>query len=235
MSTTIKEAPMLHDEFVAALKKQSEHYHHNHPFHVAMNAGKLSQQQIQVWVANRFYYQKSIPLKDAAILSNCPEVSVRRVWIQRIIDHDGTVAGQGGIEDWLKLAEAVGLSSAAVQDERHVVPGVRFSVDAYVNFARTHPWIESVAASLTELFAPDLMKERIEAFEQRYDWIDNNGLTYLRNRLTQAPRDANHAINVVVQYCHTREQQERAIAALSFKCDVLWSMLDAIDHAVEGK
>jgi pyrroloquinoline-quinone synthase len=232
MSTTIIEAPMQHDEFVAALKKQGTHYHHTHPFHVAMNAGKLNQRQIQVWVANRFYYQKSIPLKDAAIISNCPEIAIRRIWLQRIIDHDGMAAGQGGIEDWLRLAAAVGLSRAAVLDESLVVPGVRFAVDAYVNFARTHPWIESVAASLTELFAPDLMKERLEAFEQRYDWIDNSGLTYLRNRLTQAPRDANHAINVVAQYCHTREQQDRAIAALAFKCDVLWSMLDAIYHAV---
>src|SRR5207245_8717082 len=120
---------------------------------------------------NRFYYQKSIPLKDAAILSNCPEISVRRVWIQRILDHDGTAAGQGGIEDWLKLAEAVGLSREAVLDERHLVPGVRFSVDAYVNFARTRPWIEAVAASLTELFAPDLMLERIAAFERHYTWV----------------------------------------------------------------
>ena len=233
--TTPIETPMPRDEFVAALKKQAERYYHTHPFHKDMNAGKLSKKQIQVWVANRFYYQKSIPLKDAAILSNCLEISVRRVWLQRILDHDGTAAGQGGIEDWLKLAEAVGLSREAVLDERHLVPGVRFSVDAYVNFARTHPWIEAVAASLTELFAPDLMKERIEAFEQRYDWIDNNGLVYLRNRLVQGPRDANQAIDIVAQYCHTREQQERAIAALVFKCDVLWSMLDAIHHAVEEK
>ncbi len=224
---------MTRDEFVTALKKQGEDYYHTHPFHAKMNAGKLSQKQIQVWIANRFYYQKSIPLKDAAILSNCPEIAVRRVWLQRILDHDGTAAGQGGIEDWLKLAEAVGLSHESVLDERHLVPGVRFSVDAYVHFARTRPWIEAVAASLTELFAPDLMKERIEAFEQRYDWIDNNGLTYLRNRLVQGPRDATHAMDIVVQYCRSREQQERAIAALVFKCDVLWSMLDAIDHAVE--
>ncbi len=209
--TTPIETPMPRDEFVAALKKQAERYYHTHPFHKDMNTGKLSKKQIQVWVANRFYYQKSIPLKDAAILSNC------------------------GIEDWLKLAEAVGLSREAVLDERHLVPGVRFSVDAYVNFARTRPWIEAVAASLTELFAPDLMKERIEAFEQRYDWIDNNGLTYLRNRLVQGPRDANQAIDIVAQYCRSREQQERAIAALVFKCDVLWSMLDAIHHAVEEK
>lgn len=233
--TTPIETPMPRDEFVAALKKQAERYYHTHPFHKDMNTGKLSKKQIQVWVANRFYYQKSIPLKDAAILSNCPEISVRRVWLQRILDHDGTAAGQGGIEDWFKLAEAVGLSREAVLDERHLVPGVRFSVDAYVNFARTRPWIEAVAASLTELFAPDLMKERIEAFEQRYDWIDNNGLTYLRNRLVQGPRDANQAIDIVAQYCRSREQQERAIAALVFKCDVLWSMLDAIHHAVEEK
>lgn len=222
---------MKRDEFVVALKKQAAHYYHTHPFHQDMNAGKLNQSQIQRWVANRFYYQQCIPLKDAAILSNCPEISVRRVWIQRIIDHDGASAGQGGIEDWLKLAEAVGLSREALLDERHLVPGVRFAVDAYVNFARTRPWIEAVAASLTELFAPDLMKERIEAFEQRYNWIDNNGLTYLKNRLVQAPRDANHAIDIVVHYCHVREQQERAISALHFKCDVLWSMLDAIHHA----
>ena len=233
--TTPIETPMPRDEFVAALKKQAERYYHTHPFHKDMNAGKLSKKQIQVWVANRFYYQKSIPLKDAAILSNCPEISVRRVWLQRILDHDGTAAGQGGIEDWLKLAEAVGLSREAVLDERHLVPGVRFSVDAYVNFARTRPWIEAVAASLTELFAPDLMKERIEAFEQLYDWIDNTGLTYLRNLLVQGPRDANQAIDIVAQYCRSREQQERAIAALVFKCDVLWSMLDAIHHAVEEK
>jgi pyrroloquinoline-quinone synthase len=226
---------MTHDEFVTALKKQGTRYYHTHPLHVNMNAGKLSQKQIQVWVANRFYYQKSIPLKDAAILSNCPEISVRRVWIQRILDHDGTMAGQGGIENWLKLAEAVGLSREAVQNEHHLVPGVRFCVDAYVNFARTRPWTEAVAASLTELFAPDLMKDRLDAFKQRYDWIDNNGLTYLSNRLIQAPRDANYAMDTVVQYCHTREQQERAIAALVFKCDVLWSMLDAIHHAVDEK
>jgi pyrroloquinoline-quinone synthase len=233
--TTTRKTPMTHDEFIAALKKQAERYYHTHPFHIDMNAGKLSKQQIQIWVANRFYYQKSIPLKDAAIISNCPEISVRRIWLQRIIDHDGTAAGQGGIEDWLKLAEAIGVSREAVLDERHLVPGVRFSVDAYVNFARTRPWVEAVASSLTELFAPALMKERIDAFEQHYDWIDNNGLTYLRNRLQQGPRDADHAINIVVQHCHTYEQQERAIAALIFKCDVLWSMLDAIHHAVEEK
>ena len=233
MTTPTTDAPMTRDEFIATLKKQGERYYHKHPFHGDMNAGKLSKKQIQVWVANRFYYQKSIPLKDAAILSNCPEISVRRVWIQRILDHDGTAAGQGGIEDWLKLADAVGLSREAVLDERHLVPGVRFSVDAYVNFARTRPWIEAVAASLTELFAPDLMRERIEAFEQRYDWIDNAKLVYLRNRLVQGPRDASQALDIVAQYCHSREQQERAIAALVFKCDVLYSMLDAIAHAVE--
>lgn len=233
--TTSRKTPMTHDEFIAALKKQAERYYHTHPFHIDMNAGKLSKHQIQIWVANRFYYQKSIPLKDAAIISNCPEISVRRIWLQRILDHDGTTVDQGGIEDWLKLAEATGVSREEVLDERHLVPGVRFSVDAYVNFARTRPWVEAVASSLTELFAPALMKERIDAFEQHYDWIDNNGLTYLRNRLQQGPRDAAHAINIVVQHCHTHEQQERAIAALIFKCDVLWSMLDAIHHAVEEK
>src|SRR2546428_7168905 len=229
------EAALTPEAFVAALHLQSERYYHTHKFHRLMNEGHLSRAHIQAWVANRFYYQKIIPIKDAAIVSNCPDPAIRRAWIQRIIDHDGTAEGQGGIADWLRFAESVGLGREEVLDQRHLLLGVRFAVDAYVTFARTRPWIEAVAASLTELFAPDLMKERIEAFEQRYDWIDNNGLTYLRNRQVQGPRDGNQAIDIVAQYCRSREQQERAIAALVFKCDVLWSMLDAIHHAVEEK
>ena len=223
--------PLTKEAFVAALHAQAERYHHTHPLHVNMNAGHLSRAQIQRWVANRYYYQAMIPLKDAAILSNCPHPAVRRVWIQRMIDHDGAAAGQGGIEDWLRFAEAVGLSREEVLDERHVVPGVYFAVDAYVTFARTHPWIEGVAASLSELFAPDLMQERIAAFERHYPWVPPEGLTYLKTRLTQAPRDATDALQLVTEYCRTREQQERAIAALAFKNDVLWSMLDAMQYA----
>ena len=224
-------APLTSDAFVDALRAQSQRYHHKHPFHVLMNEGRLSRAQIQGWVANRFYYQKSIPIKDAAILSNTPDPAIRRRWIGRIVDHDGAAEGQGGIEAWLRLAEAVGLSRREVLDERHVVPGVRFAGDAYVTFARTRPWIEAVAASLTELFAPDLMSERIAAFERYYTWVDPAGLAYFKARLQQAPRDATYALELVTQHCRTREQQERAIAALSFKCDVLWSMLDAIQHA----
>ena len=223
--------PLTSDALVDALRAQSQRYHHKHPFHVLMNEGRLSRAQIQGWVANRFYYQKSIPIKDAAILSNTPNPAIRRRWIGRIVDHDGAAEGQGGIEAWLRLAEAVGLSRWEVLDERHVVPGVRFAGDAYVTFARTRPWIEAVAASLTELFAPDLMSERIAAFERSYTWVDPAGLAYFKARLQQAPRDATYALELVTQYCRTREQQERAIAALSFKCDVLWSMLDAIHHA----
>jgi pyrroloquinoline-quinone synthase len=200
-----------------------------------MNEGGLSPEQIRGWAANRFYYQVNLPRKDAAILANCPDREVRRRWIQRILDHDGTGTSPGGIDTWLRLAEAVGLSRAEVLDERHVVPGVRFAVDAYVSFARTRPWTEAVASSLTELFAPDLMAERLAAFELRYPWIDRQALAYFRARLSQAPRDSEHALEVVTQYCRTPEQQAAAVAALSFKCDVLWSMLDAIDQAYAGR
>jgi pyrroloquinoline-quinone synthase len=219
------------DDFVETLRAHSRRYHDQHPFHVRMNAGRLSRRQIRGWVANRFYYQENIPRKDAAILANCPLPEVRRRWIRRILDHDGTTEGEGGIEAWLRLGEAVGLTRKEVEDERHVVPGARFAVDAYVAFARTQPWVEAVASSLTELFAPDLMAERLAAFERHYPWIDPGGLAYFRARLTQAPRDSAHALQVVTEYCRTPEEQARAVAALSFKCDVLWSMLDAIDHA----
>jgi pyrroloquinoline-quinone synthase len=219
------------DSFVAALRAQSQRYHSRHPFHRAMNEGGLSRRQIQGWAANRFYYQENLPRKDAAILANCPHREVRRRWVRRILDHDGTAAGEGGIEAWLRLAEAVGLTREEVRDERHVIPGVRFAVDAYVTFARTRPWAEAIASSLTELFAPDLMAERLAAFERYYPWIDPRGLAYFRARLTQAPRDCEHALQVVTEYCRTPDEQEGAVAALSFKCDVLWSMLDAIDRA----
>jgi pyrroloquinoline-quinone synthase len=218
-------------DLVAALRAQSRRYHDQHPFSRRMNEGRLDAGQIRGWVANRFAYQAAIPRKDAAILANCPDRAVRRRWIRRIHDHDGTADGEGGIEAWLRLAEAVGLTREEVEDERHVVPGVRFAVDAYVTFARTRPWVEAVASSLTELFAPDLMADRLAAFERHYTWIDPAGLSYFRARLTQAPRDSEHALEIVTRYCRTPDQQAAAVAALSFKCDVLWSMLDAIDRA----
>jgi pyrroloquinoline-quinone synthase len=219
------------ESFVAQLRAQAQRYHALHPFHRRMNSGQLSRRQIQGWVANRFYYQTAIPRKDAAILSTCPHRDIRRRWIRRIVDHDGTADGEGGIEAWLRLGEAVGLRRDEVLLERQVVPGVRFAVDAYVTFARTRPWLEAVASSLTELFAPDLMAQRLAAFERHYRWIDPLGLAYFRARLTQAPRDCEHALEVVTRYCRTPEERAGAVAALSFKNDVLWSMLDAIDHA----
>ncbi|MDP9425080.1 MAG: pyrroloquinoline-quinone synthase PqqC [Actinomycetota bacterium] len=222
------------ESFIGDLRAQSERYHSRHPFHAIMNEGGLSRRQIQGWVANRFYYQENIPRKDAAILANCPDREVRRRWIRRIHDHDGTADGEGGIETWLRLGEAAGLTRDEMWDGRHVVPGVRFAVDAYVTFARTRPWVEAVASSLTELFAPDLMAERLAAFERFYTWIDPAGLAYFRARLTQAPRDSEHALEVVMEHCRTPDEQARAVAALSFKGDVLWSMLDAIDRAYPG-
>jgi pyrroloquinoline-quinone synthase len=216
---------------VDRLRSQAERYHAAHPFHVRMNDGELSREQIEGWVANRFAYQEAIPIKDAAILSNCPDVAVRRRWIRRITDHDGLDGEEGGIEAWVRLGEACGVPREEMLDHRHVVPGVRFAVDAYVTFARTKPWVVAVASSLTELFAPDLMANRLAAFEKYYTWIDPEGLQYFRNRLFQAPRDSEHALEVVLEHCRTPETEQLAYDALAFKNDVLWSMMDAIDRA----
>lgn len=224
------QVPWTEPELETALRAQHQRYHHLHPFHRSMNAGELTPTEVRRWVANRFYYQKSIPLKDAAILSNCPDFEVRRQWIQRIIDHDGRKAGEGGIEAWLRLGEAVGLSREALLNEEHVLPGVRFAVDAYINFCRTRPWIEAIAASLTELFGPDAIRVRLAALEEHYSWIDPAGFDYFRVRLQQAPQDACYALGLVLHYCRTRETQERAVQALAFKCDLLWSQLEAIEQ-----
>jgi pyrroloquinoline-quinone synthase len=223
-------APWTADELVERLRAQGTRYHNLHSFHVRMDAGELTRDELQRWVANRFYYQRCIPVKDAAILSNCPEIEVRREWIKRIIDHDGTSAGTGGIESWLRLGEALGVAREELLSERRVLPAVRYAVDAYVNFARQKPWIEAVASSLTELFGPSAIRTRVAALEAHYPWIDPAGLEYFRARLVQAPRDAQYALRLVVERCLTREQQERAVAALSFKTEMLWAQLDAIEH-----
>ena len=223
-------APWDEEAFVAELRAKGGGYHNLHPFHRRMDAGELSRDELQRWVANRFYYQKCIPIKDAAILSNCPEIEVRREWIGRIIDHDGTEEGSGGIESWLRLGEALGVDRDELASERRVLPGVRYAVDAYVEFARRRPWLEAVASSLTELFGPSAIRVRVAAMEEHYPWIDPAGLEYFRSRLVQAPRDADYALRLVVARMRTREQQERAVAALAFKIDMLWAQLDAIDR-----
>ena len=218
------------EEFVAALRENGARYHDLHPFHVRMNAGELSREELQRWVANRYYYQRSIPIKDAAIMSNCPEPEIRREWISRILDHDG-VEGEssGGIESWLRLGESLGVDRDTVRSERLVLPGVRYSVDAYVNFCRQEPWVFAVASSLTEMFGPGAIKVRLAALEEHYPWIDPAGLEYFRARLHLAPKDAEYALGVTLERCRTRADQERAVAALTFKCDLLWAQLDAID------
>jgi pyrroloquinoline-quinone synthase len=217
-------------EFISELRAQGTRYHNLHPFHRRMDAGALTREELQRWVTNRFYYQKCIPLKDAAIMSNCPEIDVRRVWIQRISDHDGMTEETGGIESWLRLGEALGVTRAELESERGVLPGVRYAVDAYVNFARQKPWIEAVASSLTELFGPAAIRVRLEALERHYRWIDPAGLEYFRTRLEKAPQDAQYALDLVVNRCATREQQAASVAALRFKTEMLWAQLDALER-----
>lgn len=228
------EAAWDQQTFLARLREiGARRYHDKHPFQVAMNAGRLTPEAIRRWVANRFYYQRNIPVKDAAILSNCPIREVRRIWIHRITDHDGTEGGEGGIESWLRLGEACGLTREELWDERHVLPGVRFAVDAYVNLARTKPWPVAIASSLTELFAPDIMAERLKAFPVHYPWVASWGFDYFKSRVTQAGRDSEEALKLTFTYCDTRVLQDEAVKALSFKCDVLWTMLDAIQTACQ--
>jgi pyrroloquinoline-quinone synthase len=222
--------PAPPEGFIAELRAQGTRYHNLHPFHQRMDAGELTREELQRWVTNRFYYQKCIPLKDAAIMSNCPEVEVRREWIKRIIDHDGTSEGTGGIDSWVALGKALGVSRGELESGSGVLPGVRYAVDAYVNFARQRPWIEAIASSLTELFGPAAIRVRLDALERHYAWIDPAGLEYFRTRLVKAPLDADYALELVVERCRRRDQQDAAVAALRFKTEVLWAQLDAIER-----
>jgi pyrroloquinoline-quinone synthase len=220
--------PWTPTDFEAKLREKGKGYHIHHPFNGLLNSGRLAPQQVKLWVANRYYYQINIPVKDAAVLSNCPVQEVRRQWVQRILDHDGAGSDPGGIEAWLQLAEAVGLTRAETTSLQHVLPGVRFAVDAYVNFARQQPWQEAVCASLTELFAPHIHQQRLSFWPTHYPWIQADGLSYFKNRLSQARRDVEHGLTLTLTHFTTRALQERALDILQFKLNVLWSMLDAM-------
>ena len=220
--------PWSREEFETRLRAKGGRYHIHHPFHIAMNGGKCTREQVQGWVYNRYYYQISIPLKDAAVLSNMPDRDQRREWIKRILDHDGAQGEEGGIEAWLRLGEACGLKRADIVSLRHVLPGVRFAADAYVNFARRAPWQEAVCSSLTELFAPEIHQKRLDNWPRHYPWIEPGGYSYFRKRLSEARRDVEHGLRVTLEHFKTRQLQERALDIVQFKLDVLWSMLDAM-------
>ena len=206
----------------------AERYHHLHPFHKLLHGGKLTRAQVQAWALNRYYYQAMIPIKDAHALSRLPTSELRREWRRRIIDHDGDRPGAGGIERWLKLAEGVGLDRAYVESTQGILPGTRFAVEAYVNFVRDRPILEGIASSLTEMFSPDIIADRVRGMLAGYDFVTEETLAYFTPRLTQAPQDVNFALNYVKEHARTRAEQEVVLEALRFKCDVLWSQLDAL-------
>ncbi len=206
-------------------------YHHRHPFHALLHGGKLTRPQVQAWALNRYYYQSRIPNKDAALLARAEDPGFRRQWRQRIIDHDGDEAREGGIERWLRLTDALGLERDYVVSCRGLLPATRFAVDAYVRFVAERSLLEAVASSLTELFAPAIIGDRLAGMLAHYDFISRDDLAYFDKRLSQAPRDADFALDYVKREARRPDQQQAAIAALVFKCDVLWSQLDALYHA----
>ncbi len=216
------------EEFEAQLRSLGSAYHIHHPFNRLMASGAATAAQIRGWVANRFYYQINIPIKDAAILANCPDRAVRRSWVQRILDHDGYGDDAGGIESWLRLAEAVGLSREQTESLDEVLPGVRFAVDAYVNFARRAPYPEAICSSLTELFAPEIHRQRLANWPEAYPWIDPAGLQYFQSRVSLARRDVEFGLAFTLERFDTRALQQRALEIVKFKLDVLWQMSDAM-------
>jgi pyrroloquinoline-quinone synthase len=234
-------SPLARDEFVAHLRHEgASRYHNLHPFNVAMHAGRLTRDELRRWVTNRYYYQTRIPIKDALILSKSDDPAFRRAWIRRIGDHDGRGepntdaapadpgASPGGLAEWLLLARAVGLDAEEVRSLRHVLPGVRYACDAYVELVRERSLLEAVASSLTEHFAPEIMRTRVAAWEKHYPWVDAAALAYFRSRVPRATRDSEEALAFVVEHATTRAAQDACARALVDKCRILWAMLDAI-------
>ncbi len=152
-------------------------------------------------------------------------------FLKRIHDHDGDENNSGGIEAWVQLALACGIDRDDLVSLKHVLPGVRFAVDAYVNFARNHTWQQAACSSLTELFAPEIHESRLKSWPEHYGWIDQKGLGYFQNRLSQARLDVKHGLDITLNHFRSYEQQQSAFEILRFKLQVLWSMLDAMELA----
>jgi pyrroloquinoline-quinone synthase len=230
--TAAPSEPWTPDEFEAAIRAVgAERYHDKHPFHKLLHGGALNKGQVQAWALNRYCYQEAVPRKDAAFISRVHDRELRREWIHRIHDHDGFGEEAGGIERWLALTDGLGLPRAYVTSRKGALAGTKFAVEAYVRFVVEQPLVVAVASSLTELFAPSIHRERIVGMLENYDFIDERVMTYFRRRLTQAPRDSDFALAYVRANAHTRAEQEACVAAVQFKCDVLWSQLDALNHA----
>ena len=208
-----------------------ERYHDLHPFHRMLHSGQCSKAQVQAWALNRYYYQAMIPQKDAALIARCDDPAVRREWRKRLEDQDGGDTQQGGIERWLRLTDGLGLDRADVVSERLLLPATRFAVEAYVHFVQDRTLLEAVASALTELFSPQIIADRLEGMLAHYDYITPEIMAYFRTRPPQAERDASYALDYVKLHARTPEQQQAVINALTFKCDVLWAMLDALHHA----
>jgi len=225
--------PWTIEEFEAQMRAVGpERYHDLHPFHKMLHGGKLNKGQVAAWALNRYCYQEAIPRKDAAFMSRVHDRALRREWIHRIQDHDGTPPEeQGGIERWLVLTDCLGLDREYVTSMRGALPATRFAVEAYVRFVVEQPLVVAAASSLTELFAPSIHRERITGMLANYDFVNDDVMAYFKRRLSQAPRDANFTFEFVKHNAHTREMQEACVDAIKFKCDVLWAQLDALQHA----
>jgi len=231
VSDVRQDAPLGEAEFVARFHAIGEQrYHHRHPFHQLMHEGKLTRGQLQAWALNRYAYQSCIPIKDALILSRSEDPDFRRTWRKRILDHDGDGKQPGGIEKWLRLVEATGLSRELAIRGEGILPATHHAVGAYIEFVRSRTLLEAVASSLTELFSRTLITLRMERLREHYPWLAS-GQEYFQGRITQAPEDAEFALAYVVRHARTRQEQELALAALATKCDILWAMLDAIHFA----
>jgi len=209
----------------------AQRYHILHPFHRLLHGGLLNRGQVQAWALNRYCYQSNIPVKDAVLLARLPTSELRREWRRRLVDHDGDAPGTGGVARWLKLTEGVGLDPAYVQAGTGILPATRFAVEAYITFVRDRSVLEAVASSLTEMFSPKIIAERVSGMLANYDWITRDTLAYFTPRLTQAPQDSDFALAYVQEHARTPAEQSAVLAALTFKCDVLWAQLDALHHA----
>ncbi len=219
-------------EFESAIRAVgAERYHNLHPFHKRLHGGQCSLEQVRAWALNRYCYQEAVPRKDAAFMSRAFDRDLRREWVRRLLDHDGYGEEEGGIERWLVLTDGLGFSRDYVTSRRGALPITRFAVEAYVRFVREEPLVVAVASSLTELFAPAIHKERIVGMLEHYDFIDDGVMAYFRRRLAQAPRDSDFALAFIKENCRNREEQDACVAAVRFKCDVLWAQLDALWHA----
>ena len=217
----------IKNSFVHSLLKEGDkRFPSQHPFMKLFYEGKLTKQQMQGWAVNRYYFHRSIPSKEAAIVANCPD-HVRKFWAEKLMEEDGTDGKPSHPDLWLRFCEDLGLQRNEVK-KAEILPAVRMAVDGYLNLARYRPWKVGVGASLTEFSVPKRMEKMIAAFQAHYPYVTEEGMSFFKEHMIADMEHGQLTIDLIKENCETPQDESEVKEGYFYKIDMHRVILDAV-------